>query len=42
MTVIAEEKGGADSVRLGVWEHNPREIGFYQKYGLKVVGDHVF
>lgn len=33
---------GADHLWLGVWEHNPRAIAFYRKYGFKVVGDHVF
>jgi ribosomal protein S18 acetylase RimI-like enzyme len=25
-----------------VWEHNPRAIAFYRKWGLEVVGEHVF
>ena len=29
-------------VWLGVWEHNPRAIRFYQKNGFKVFGQHVF
>jgi ribosomal protein S18 acetylase RimI-like enzyme len=33
---------GADVVWLGVWEHNPRAIAFYRKWGLEVVGEHVF
>ena len=33
---------GADHVWLGVWEHNPRAIAFYNKYGFKVVGEHTF
>ena len=33
---------GADYVWLGVWEHNPRAIAFYGKYGFKVVGEHFF
>jgi len=32
----------ADALWLSVWEHNPRAIAFYRKYGFKVVGDHVF
>jgi diamine N-acetyltransferase len=40
---LAEMKqAGADMVWLGVWEHNPRAITFYQKYGFVPVGDHVF
>jgi diamine N-acetyltransferase len=27
---------------LGVWEHNPRAISFYERWGFEVVGDHVF
>jgi len=33
---------GADALWLSVWEHNPRAIAFYRKYGFNVVGDHVF
>lgn len=33
---------GADVVWLGVWEHNPRAIAFYRKWGFEVVGEHVF
>lgn len=32
----------ADALWLSVWEHNPRAIAFYRKYGFNVVGDHVF
>ncbi|NEQ53743.1 MAG: GNAT family N-acetyltransferase [Leptolyngbya sp. SIO3F4] len=32
----------ADYIWLGVWEHNPRAMAFYRKYGFKVVGEHVF
>ena len=31
-----------DVVWLGVWEHNPRALAFYRKYGFVEVGDHVF
>lgn len=27
---------------LGVWEHNPRAIAFYRKFGLEVIGEHAF
>jgi diamine N-acetyltransferase len=37
----AEEQGAA-AVWLGVWEHNPRAIRFYQRLGFAEVGDHVF
>lgn len=33
---------GADVAWLGVWEHNPRAIAFYRKFGFTEVGDHVF
>jgi len=33
---------GADQVWLGVWEHNPRAIAFYRKWGFAEVGDHIF
>lgn len=36
------EAGGADQVWLGVWEHNPRAVAFYRKFGFAEVGDHVF
>jgi len=36
------KQGGAGCLWLGVWEHNPRAIAFYHKYGFKVVGEHVF
>ena len=32
----------AAAVWLGVWEHNPRAIRFYQRSGFVAVGDHVF
>jgi diamine N-acetyltransferase len=33
---------GCDVIWLGVWEHNPRAIAFYTKWGFKIVGSHVF
>lgn len=36
------EARGSDVVWLGVWEHNPRAISFYRKFGFVEVGDHVF
>jgi len=33
---------GADCVWLGVWEHNPRAIAFYEKSGFSRVGEHAF
>jgi len=36
------EQRGCDSVWLGVWEKNPRAIGFYKKWGFKEVSTHLF
>ncbi len=33
---------GSDQVWLGVWEHNPRAMAFYGKWGFSAVGDHTF
>jgi diamine N-acetyltransferase len=33
---------GCDSIWLGVWEKNPRAIGFYKKWGFQEVGTHTF
>lgn len=33
---------GSDLAWLGVWEHNPRAIAFYRKYGFYEVGAQVF
>lgn len=30
------------SLWLGVWEHNPKAIAFYQKWGFEVFGTHIF
>ncbi len=40
--IAAAVESGADCVWLGVWEHNPRAIAFYRKFGFRVVGDHSF
>jgi ribosomal protein S18 acetylase RimI-like enzyme len=31
-----------DRLWLGVWEHNPKAMAFYRKFGLEVVGTHAF
>ncbi len=31
-----------DVVWIGVWEHNPRAIAFYQKFGFAEVSSHIF
>lgn len=38
----AMDERGCDVVWLGVWEHNPRAITFYRKFGFVEVGDHTF
>ncbi|HEX8254730.1 MAG TPA: GNAT family N-acetyltransferase [Thermoanaerobaculia bacterium] len=38
---IARERG-AKTLWLGVWEHNPRAIRFYEKCGFVDVGSHPF
>lgn len=40
--IEAMQRRGADAVWLGVWEHNPRAIAFYGKFGFVVAGEHVF
>ena len=40
---LAEARaGGHDVVWLGVWEHNPRAIAFYRRWGFSRVGAHTF
>ncbi len=38
----AMRERGKKTAFLGVWEHNPRAIKFYQKFGFVEVGEHVF
>jgi diamine N-acetyltransferase len=33
---------GYTSIWLGVWEHNPGAIRFYERHGFKLVGKHLF
>ena len=35
-------RAGSDCLWLGVWEHNPRAIAFYRKFGFEIVGQHAF
>ena len=30
-----------ESIWLGVWEHNPKAINFYQKWGFEIFGEHI-
>lgn len=36
------QQQGCDTVWLGVWEHNPRAIAFYEKWGFEKFGAHDF
>jgi GNAT superfamily N-acetyltransferase len=36
------EKRGHNTLWLDVWEHNPRAIAFYNKWGFEVVGNQPF
>ena len=40
--VFAAARSGSDWLWLGVWEHNPKAIAFYNKYGFELVGEHPF
>ena len=33
---------GSDLLWLGVWEHNPKAIAFYRKFGFETLGDQPF
>ena len=35
-------KNDYESLWLGVWEHNPKAINFYQKWGFETFGKHIF
>ena len=35
-------RAGCDWLWLGVWEHNPKAMAFYRKFGLEIVGSHAF
>lgn len=39
--ITAKEKNAA-YIWLGVWEHNPRAISFYNKYGFVAFNKHIF
>ncbi len=41
ITMRAIEQG-SDVLWLGVWEHNPRAIGFYRKLGFEEIGEQAF
>ncbi len=35
-------RAGCDRLWLGVWEHNPKAMAFYKKFGFEVVGTQAF
>ncbi len=35
-------RGGCDVLWLGVWEHNPKAMAFYRKFGFEIVGTQSF
>ena len=35
-------KNKLETVGLGVWEHNPKAIEFYERWGFEVFGKHIF
>jgi ribosomal protein S18 acetylase RimI-like enzyme len=41
--VLDEAKStGSRSIWLGVWEHNPRALAFYKRWGFEIVGRQAF
>lgn len=40
--IDAAKQAGVAKLWLGVWEHNPRAIRFYEKFGFRVTGSHPF
>jgi ribosomal protein S18 acetylase RimI-like enzyme len=40
--LAALRQHGATTAWLGVWERNPRAIGFYRKHGFSEVGEQIF
>ena len=44
MRMCLEEaaRRGSKTLLLGVWEHNPRAIAFYERWGFERVGAHTF
>lgn len=41
-TLDAAQAADYRTLWLGVWEHNPRAISFYERWQFKAVGDHIF
>ncbi len=41
-SIAIARQNNYDFIWLGVWEHNPRAIRFYEKKGFEVFGNHPF
>lgn len=41
-SIDAARSAGHRTLWLGVWEHNPRAISFYEGWGFETVGEHIF
>jgi ribosomal protein S18 acetylase RimI-like enzyme len=41
-TLADATRGGCDRLWLGVWEHNPKAMAFYRKFGFEIVGTQAF
>ena len=41
-TISEAKLRGCDCIWLGVWEKNQRAIDFYEKWGFREVGTHIF
>jgi len=40
--LVDAARAGCDRLWLGVWEHNPKAMAFYRKFGFEVVGTQAF
>jgi len=41
-TIAAAQEAGASALLLTVWEHNPRAVRFYERYGFVHIADYAF
>ena len=41
-TVMLAREAGVKYIWLGVWEHNTQAIGFYERNGFHIYGQHLF
>ena len=39
---IEKAKADYEVIWLGVWEHNPRAVAFYHRFGFERFGEHIF